>query len=138
MFNQHGEFNVTLRGNILLVVITGAWNVETGKAYRESILKAIEPVKGKCWGLISNVNEWELCTPDCELLTVTLVAECKAQGLKREAVVNSSTESVKLDLFHKHAIKHTSETSPDEFKRCFFETDAEARLWLKNEGYDLR
>jgi len=37
MFNEHGSFNVTLEGDILLAVITGAWNSETAKAYKEKI-----------------------------------------------------------------------------------------------------
>ena len=137
MFNEHGEFKVTLQGDKLLVVVTGAWNVETAKAYSDTVIDTIRPVKDKCWGLISDVREWELCTPDCELLIVKLSAQCREKGLKREAVVNNNIESVKLDLFRRHAKNHTSRTSLDAFQRRFFETDTEAKEWLKNEGYGL-
>ena len=80
MFNQHGGFKVTLVGDIVLVVVTGAWNAETAKAYSEVFLEIISPIKDKPWGLISDVMEWELCTPDCELLIVQLSVECKRLG----------------------------------------------------------
>jgi hypothetical protein len=137
MFNEHGDFNLTLQGDILFVVVTGAWNAETANAYRAAILKTIEPSKGKLWGLISNICEFELCTPECELLIVQLAAECRGKGLKREAVVNKNIESVKLDLFHKHSKNAPSESSRDVFQRRFFATDSEARFWLDNEGYGL-
>ena len=137
MFNEHGEFKVTLQGDKLLVVVTGAWNVETAKAYSDTVIDTIRPVKDKCWGLISDVREWELCSLDCELLIVKLSAQCREKGLKREAVVNNNIESVKLDLFHRHAKNHTPRTSLDAFQRRFFETDTEAKEWLKNEGYGL-
>jgi hypothetical protein len=138
MFNEHGDFNVSLEGETLLIVVTGAWNVETAKTYTEKVLNTIEPVKDKFWGLISDLNEWELCTPECELLLVKLFVECRSKGLKREAIVNNNTASVKLDLFHKHSKGYISETSSDGFKRGFFETDTAAREWLKQEGYGLK
>jgi hypothetical protein len=63
MFNEHGEFNVTIQGDILFAVVSGAWNLETAKAYRETMLKTIESANGNFLGLISNVNAWELCPP---------------------------------------------------------------------------
>ena len=138
MFNEHGEFTVARQGNILLVHIIGAWNVETAKAYKQTFNKTIETIKDEAWALISNVEQWELCTPDCEILIVQLGVESRDKGLKREAVVNTNTESVKLDLFHKHIKKDTTEISPHVFQRCFFKTDIEANQWLKNEGYGLK
>lgn len=140
MFNEHGEFTVIRQGNILLAHSSGAWNVETAKAYTININKIIEPIKDKPWALISNVEMWELCTPDCQILMLELSAESRDKGLKREAVVNNNTESVKLDLFHKRTNKGTSETlEPSHvFQRCFFETDKQARQWLTNEGYSHR
>ncbi|WP_293747196.1 hypothetical protein [uncultured Paraglaciecola sp.] len=137
MFNQHGGFKVTLVGDIVLVVVTGAWNAETAKAYSEVFLEIISPIKDKPWGLISDVMEWELCTPDCELLIVQLSVECKRLGMKREAIINTNIESVKLDLFHKYTKKQPSKALPDVFERRFFKTDSEAKEWLKNEGYGL-
>lgn len=135
MFNEHGGFELKLDGNILLAVVNGAWNAETAQAYREAILKLIESLHHKPWALISNVNDWELCTPDCELLMGQLLAECRGKGIKREAVINSNIQSVKLDLFHKHTKQQSLKPPPDVFQRCFFETEEEARKWLKNEGY---
>lgn len=138
MFNEHGGFNVSFEGETLLIVLTGAWNVETAKTYSDTVLNTVEPVKGKFWGLISDLNEWELCTPECELLLVNLFRECRSKGLRREAIVNINTASVKLDLFHKYAKKYICEPSSDGFKRGFFKTATEAKEWLAHEGFGVK
>jgi len=137
MFKEHGDFIVTLDENILLVSVSGAWNAETAKAYAEVVIETINPIKYRAWGVISDVREWELCTPDCKVLIAKLSAKCKGKGMKREAIINSNTESVKLDLFRRHTIKQSSKALPDAFERCFFETEKEAREWLNDEGYGL-
>ena len=119
MFNEHGEFAVTRHGNILLVHVTVAWNAETAKAYKFIINKTIAPINGISWAIIINVEQWELCTPDSDFMMLQLVAQCRSNGLKREAIVNKNIESVKLELFHKHDKKHDSESSPDMFQRRF-------------------
>jgi hypothetical protein len=53
MFNELGEFNVTLHNDILLAVVAGAWNAETANTYRDTILGILTPLKGNLWGLIS-------------------------------------------------------------------------------------
>lgn len=137
MFNEHGEFTVTRQGDILRVRISGPWNAETAKAYKHCINKTIEPIKGRSWALISNVEKWELCTPECESLIVKLVAQCRENGLKREAVVNSNIKSIKLELFNKSSKEDSVEPSTTQFQRCFLETEVEAEAWLRNQGYGL-
>ena len=78
------------------------------------------------------LNSGSYVPPDCEILIVQLGVGSRDKGLKREVVVNTNTESVKLDLFHKHIKKDTTEISPHVFQRCFFKTDIEAKEWLIN------
>ena len=99
MFKEHGDFTLTRQGNVLIAYVSGAWNAETEKAYGAIIHDSIKPFNGGPWVLISNVEEWELCTPDCQKLMMQLAVECRSKGLKREAIVNSNIDSVKLDLF---------------------------------------
>ena len=135
MFREHGEFVVTRQGNILVAQVFGAWNAETAKSYKEAILKNIEPLKGKDWALISNVEKWELCTPDCQALMMQLIVESKEKGLKREAIVNSNTQSVKLDLFTRYSNLEPSENTDTSFLRQFVKTNIEAENWLQSEGF---
>lgn len=137
MFNEHGGFKVVLQDDVLFVTVTGAWNAETANAYKDVIHKTIAPLKGTFWGLISDVSAWELCTPDCELIIVELSAHCREEGLKREAMVNKSTESIKLELFHKHLSNNTPESPPHVFHRHFVKSQAEAKEWLMQQGYGL-
>ena len=58
--------------------------------------------------------------PDCKLLMPQLTAKSRGKGLQTEAIVNQNTETVKLDGFHKHTPKNTSETLPARrFKNVF-------------------
>ena len=98
----------------MLAYVTGDWNAETAKAYKHSINKAIETINDKSWAIISNVDQWELCAPDCELLMILLVAEYRDKNLKREAIVNN-TKSVKIELFHKNSKINSTINRPDVF-----------------------
>ncbi|WP_299079799.1 hypothetical protein [uncultured Paraglaciecola sp.] len=137
MFKEHGDFTVTRQGNVLIAYVSGAWNAETEKAYGAIIHDSIKPFNGGPWVLISNVEEWELCTPDCQKLMMQLAVECRSKGLKREAIVNSNIDSVKLDLFDKSARQDVPKPSTDSFQRHFVATDQDAVRWLKGEGYKL-
>ena len=134
MFNEHGGFNVSLKGDILVVVVTGAWNAETAKAYEDVVHRCVSAIKGKTWGLVCNLSEWELCTPDCELMIIDLVTKCRHSGMHREAFI-CETDSVKLDLFYKRDKKNISEVTVERQQRRFFNSNQAAWEWLKNEGY---
>jgi hypothetical protein len=136
MFNEHGGFNVTLQGDVLVVVVTGAWNAETAKAYQDVVQSSISSIKGKAWGLICNLSEWELCTPDCESMIIDLVTKCRHDGMRREAFI-CETDSVKLDLFYKRDKSDVSQVIVEQPQRRFFNNDQSAWQWLEAGGYGL-
>ena len=136
MFNEHGGFRLTLQGNIMFAHITGPWNAETANAFKGAINKEIEPLKGQSWAIICDIYEWELCTPDCELLIVDFMVKCRELGLKRSAIV-SSAHSVKLDLFKKNRDAERTQKVTDGFRREFFTSEALAKSWLDKEGFEL-
>lgn len=134
MFNQHGVFHLELQGNIVFADISGPWNAETANAYSEALLKAVEPLKGKPWAAISDINRWELCTPDCETLMANLILHCREIGLRRDAIV-SRTNGIKLELLKKKRTEGAVKTPADAFERAFFSTQAHAKAWLMGQGY---
>lgn len=135
MFTEHGYFNVELRGNILFLDIKGAWNIETSLAYQKAISEAIKPIEGQPWAVITLMNDWELCTPDCETVLFEIIKDAIAKGLIREAVVNNNG-IVKLQLFEKYRNVKLSNKTKTPFKRHIFQVQEIAMQWLKTQGFN--
>lgn len=134
MFTEHGCFHVELRGNILYLDIEGAWNIETSIAYRKAITESIQPLIGKPWAAMTLMNDWELCTPDSEIVIFDITKEALANGLVREAVVNS-TGLIKLELFEKYKNIEVPTGVNMPFKRRIYQDEQSALDWLAEEGF---
>ena len=129
VFNPHGQFHIALSHQVVKVVCKGAWNLETMQLYAKACSEQVRPLFGQQWAMLSDINEWELATPDVEPLLIETFKQAIVLGLKREAVVNSSG-TVKLDQFN-----ITLPAIPNDFERRFFTTESEARQWLAEEGF---
>ena len=134
MFTEHGFFNVELRGNILFLYMEGAWNIETSMGFQDAISEAIKPIEGQPWAAITSMDNWELCTPDCEPVFFETIKEGIAKGMIREAVVNNSG-TIKLQLFEKYRNVKLPSDIKIPFKRYIFQEQKAAMNWLKKEGF---
>ena len=134
MFTEHGSFHVELKGNLLLQEIEGAWNIETSIAYKAAIDDIIKPMIGKPWATMTLMSNWELCTPDSELILVSIIKEAIEHGMVREAVVND-TGIIKLQLFEKYRNDKIHKNAKIPFKRRVFQNEKEALEWLASEGF---
>jgi hypothetical protein len=134
MFNEHGSFKVELRGNILFLTIVGAWNIETSKAYQQAISEAIKSLVGTQWAVLTFMDDWELCTPDCEPIFVEIILDGIAKGLVKEAVVNNKS-TLKLELFSKYQKIKTPNDTNIPFKRHVYQDEKSALAWLVEQGF---
>lgn len=82
------------------------------------------------------MNEWELCTPDSELVIASTVADAITKGLVREAVFNNNG-AIKLELFEKYRKKQNYNKPETRFKRQVFDNQIDAETWLTQEGFPL-
>lgn len=121
MFNLHGTFNIELRDDIVFVDMIGAWNIETAIAFSDEIKEIIKPIFGRPWAALTHMEEWELCTPDCESVIVEFSLNAKRSGLTRKAVVNEM-ESTKLELFSRFRNDTLVKQANPEFNRRFLKT----------------
>lgn len=128
MFDAHGSFSLELRGNILVFRAAGAWNKETAIQFATQANQKLKPIAGQPWCIFSHISNWELSTPDCNPFLKATVQEGVNNGLRCEAVLNT-TGQIKLEQFNL--------SMPDEgdFKRAFFSTEEDALAWLKKEGF---
>lgn len=128
MFAGHGEYSLHLKGNILVSHAYGAWNKETALAYVKDAEKIIAPVVHKKWAVLTHISEWELNTPDVDIIHIKIIESCIDLGLRREAVINDSG-LIKMEQFKK------SDSSKGGFQRKFFELQSDGLAWLNSEGF---
>jgi hypothetical protein len=56
-FNQHGNFNIEFKGNILIVHAFGAWNKETAVSFANQSEMLIKTVSGlSSWAILADVK----------------------------------------------------------------------------------
>ena len=127
---QHGEFTLSVSGNILLANLSGAWNEEAAHAFSKDLKSKVTPLVGADWGHLVYLDDWSLGVPEIKPIVEELVAWCCGNGLKRAAHVYSSSMLKKLQLED-----FVAETG--DFQRRAFASEAEAIAWLAAEGYGL-
>lgn len=65
--NSHGEYILDtsmLSENILIAQLTGSWNLETAREEIAEMLVISEKLKQFKWGILIDMREWEICTPE--------------------------------------------------------------------------
>lgn len=127
---QHGEFTLSVSGNILLAKLSGAWNEEAARAFSQNLKTTVMPLIGADWGHLVYLDDWRLGVPEIKPIVEELVAWCCDNGLKRAAHVYSPSMVKKLQLED-----FVAETG--DFQRRAFASEAEAIAWLAVEGYEL-
>ena len=130
MFSQHGAYRIERRNSVLLISISGAWNRETAQAYCKAAREASTPLIGRPYATLSDLNEWELATPDCDDLLKQLFQQAVDHGLRREAFVNKSG-SIKVEQLNR-----LMPCGQEHIRKMFTNRDA-AVDWLKREGFHL-
>lgn len=136
MFEQHGNFNVFVVNNTITLTLEGAWNVETSLAYQREIREKATPLKGSPFGVLTLLDDWELCTPECEKVLVEIVQAAISWGMQKEAVVNNNG-AAKLLLFEKHKHLHIDDIKEKHFHRRIFSQQSDAISWLAREGFHI-
>jgi hypothetical protein len=66
IFNEHGSYQVTFDGHIILINATGPWNEETALSYAEEIKTLQRKVSGACLGIVFVVQGESIGTPDAK------------------------------------------------------------------------
>ncbi|GEA11219.1 hypothetical protein KUL49_15940 [Alteromonas sp. KUL49] len=69
------------------------------KLYAADALEKTKLLFGKPWAMISDIDEWELATPDVEPTLIWLLNQGVKNNLVREAVVNDHGR-IKLKQFN--------------------------------------
>ena len=130
MFEAHGEFKLKLHGNILVSKFLGSWNKETAVAFVLEARRLVKPLNGKPWAVLTDLDEWELGTPECEEIQRASVIKSINKGLKCEALINRQGH-LKVEWFLKTAPQDSN------FERRVFAEKQEGLDWLAVNGFTV-
>lgn len=101
MRSRHGEYDISVQGNILLTVLKGAWNKEQCQEYCRKVKKEAAIFVGQNWARVVVLSQWEGgCKEVIEQLNL-LHAWSQEHHCRHVAYVNPSLLS--RYLLDKHA-----------------------------------
>ncbi|KXI28249.1 hypothetical protein [Paraglaciecola hydrolytica] len=100
-FPVHGDVNVEVSGQIIIVHVRGPWNIELVQLSRSKSLPYVNDLSTQgCWALIVQVSGSVVCTPD-SLTLIKQGADKDISGGKRictSYVITPDTEGYNLML----------------------------------------
>ncbi|QJR80679.1 hypothetical protein CA267_007735 [Alteromonas pelagimontana] len=130
MKQVHGEYLITLSGNIQLTQAYGPWNKECVEAFIYDYRHELGEAATKNWADIVVLKGESLLVPDAEILLQESVLRVSQIGLQRVAIVTGesmvkTTSQMQLDrLYSSTGVPH-----------CFFYQYADAKQWLAKFGF---
>jgi hypothetical protein len=130
-FNQHGDYFLSIQGNVVVAEISGSWNLEAAEAYEQNFKKLLEPLLPCRWGHIVYLNDWDLGVAEIAPVIARLVSWCIENGLTRAANVFSES------MIKAYVLETMLVDEVGDFQRKVFVNESEALLWLESFGYSL-
>jgi hypothetical protein len=90
MHEAHGDFELTLVGNVMIFQAYGAWNRETALSFVDKVTLVAAPIVGSDWAMLSIISDWELSTPDCN----PIIRQVVEAGVQKR--IHDETSSYRL------------------------------------------
>lgn len=126
---EHGEFELSVAGNILTARLIGGWNKEAALAFDRQFRLAAEPLLSDDWGHLVFLDDWSLGVPEMIPIIENLVQWCVAHGLKRAAHVYSPS------MLKQMQANDMVVQQQGEFQRRSFAEADQAITWLNEAGF---
>lgn len=123
MWSEHGGYEFELKGQLLIMRPTGAWNYETAQRCCREYKDIAMSINNKPWACLVNLLSWEMGTPDIWPEIDRVNAWADEHNERFEAVVCSTSLQT-----------YMLEQTYDKFKNVkseFFDSEAEAIAWLE-------
>lgn len=124
--NEHGSYQMALRGQVLVINIHGAWNLETTQRWCLEYMSLADTLKKEPWACFVDLTEWELSTPECIACIDRVNDWGNLNNQKYEAVICRS-------LLQQKILKQMHQRLPN-VQTEFFQDEDQAWQWLQEEG----
>lgn len=123
-FEPHGDFTLRPQGNVILVNVAGAWNLEGKKTIMADVFALIARLTLKRFSMLVDITDFELGTPDFQRLGVAEKISLIKRGLYKTAYVNRGNCSAQVEQI--------IQMQPDiaSFEWQVFPNQQDAQRWL--------
>lgn len=132
MNKVHGEFFVTLSGNVMLTQAFGPWNTECAEQFSKEYGLALMALKEQQWADLIVLRGESLLIPDAERTLLEKIRWARSEGLERVAIVTGksnvgATSRMQLENLYSHF----------ECAYDFFDDYEQGGAWLTSHGYHI-
>lgn len=124
MFEPHGEYTLRPEGHVIVVTVTGAWNLEGKKAIVTDLFTVLATLMLKRFSMLVDITNFELGTPDFQRLGALEKRNLIKRGLYKTAYVNRGYCSAQVEQ-----ITHMQPNIAG-FEWQIFQHQGDARHWL--------
>ncbi len=128
MSNPHGNFTISCEQQTIFVRVIGAWNLEGYRDFVAAFKQAALPLSAKPWGVIVDIRDWELSTPEVEAEEEELQLWTLRHNQRWRAFVSEPS------YIKAAKIEQGAEPVADGIESQFFATHADAREWFRSLG----
>lgn len=132
MRTVHGRWKIQVDDNVVMQNFSEAWNEEAVITYIKQFKKAVAPLLGSEWAMVSVFEQWELGVPEIEHHVAEFCEWFKKNGCVKDCHVYSANTLKNTQL--EKMIPHTEEG----YERCVFDNVDDAISWLHSEGFPIR
>lgn len=128
MESPHGNATISREGRVLVMDISGSWNLPGYLEFVERFKAAAEPLTAGEWGVLVDIREWDLSTPEVQEVESELQRWTLEHGQRWRAFITDES-GLKEALTTKSA-----EPVQGEIESRYFRSAEEARAWLDGLG----
>ncbi len=129
MFDEHGEYKISVIGNVYLAKFIGSWNLSLTQLYIQEVKNILDNNDMEHWGLLLDMTHWGLASPEAIELGSQLELLGLQHGLTHYACVFKAT-------VQQHQVEKNINTISDI---TYFKTKnaEEAIEFLTQSGYEI-
>lgn len=121
---SHGEYSLAVDGELIVVKAFGAWNVEAKQQIIQDILSLRQQLSNARFGLLVDITEFELGTPEFQQVGRQEKLKLINAGLYKTAYINRTGLVTKVQQLKRMQPAHLAHQAE------FFLAEKPARAWL--------
>jgi hypothetical protein len=125
-FEEHGEFDISLKGDIFFIKLSHKWNLEGAKKFFSQYESIVRQHDLKRYGVLSDLRDFEGGTPDAIEFFRTISDRAQIFGQVARALIMDSALS--------EFIVKLADKGKERFPSRVFSNESEALAWLKSLG----
>ena len=127
----HGRFEITVRGQVLILKALEQWNEEAALAFEQEWMRLATPIANAPWAHLVFLDDWELSTPEVAPIISRVVVWSVAHNMTHAAQVYSP------NMLKKYEPDRMVDNSKLPFEKQVFLNENDAIQWLNGAGFYL-